>query len=168
MPNRNHWLGVVSRSHVQAGVQGGFIQLNHGKKALIAEAMGLREPHGKCPGHRREMNTSTVLVRALLAYSVNEHQAGTATQLCVTLQSRSCTVQNNGRGMGLDRDGPVRSELAQGDTGTCLMFTLPDEAPEIDCDEVLAQVEIWRTAHAGLKIDVVLSRLLVAPADECS
>lgn len=36
------------------------------------------------------------------------------------------------------------------------MFTLPNEAPEIDYYEVLAQVEIWRTAHPGLEIDVLL------------
>ena len=30
---RNHWIGVVSRSHVLLGVAGGFIQLNHGKQA---------------------------------------------------------------------------------------------------------------------------------------
>jgi hypothetical protein len=35
MSHPNHWLGVVSRSHVQIGVQGGFIQLNHGKKAPL-------------------------------------------------------------------------------------------------------------------------------------
>lgn len=29
------WIGVVSREHVQRGVQGGFIQLNHGKKAPV-------------------------------------------------------------------------------------------------------------------------------------
>jgi predicted RNA-binding protein len=32
---QNHWVGVVSRSHVQRGVAGGFIQLNHGKKAPV-------------------------------------------------------------------------------------------------------------------------------------
>ncbi|MEO6625955.1 MAG: EVE domain-containing protein, partial [Burkholderiaceae bacterium] len=32
---RNYWIGVVSRSHVQIGVDGGFIQLNHGKKAPL-------------------------------------------------------------------------------------------------------------------------------------
>ena len=166
------------------------------------------------------MNTSTVLVRALLAYSVHEHQAGTATQLHLTLRSRSCTVQDNGRGMGLDRDGyvvglleqlaarrsevalhgiglailamsspflqiesrrngrlftqafawgvaqgPVHDELAPGATGTRLMFTLPSEAPEIDCDEVLAQVETWRTAHPGLKIDVVFPELALQHND---
>jgi hypothetical protein len=26
------WIGVVSRSHVEVGVKGGFIQLSHGKK----------------------------------------------------------------------------------------------------------------------------------------
>ena len=29
------WIDVVSREHVQRGVQGGFIQLNHGKKAPV-------------------------------------------------------------------------------------------------------------------------------------
>ena len=29
------WLGVVSREHVLRGVEGGFIQLNHGKKAPL-------------------------------------------------------------------------------------------------------------------------------------
>ena len=32
---RNCWIGVVSRSHVEVGVKGGFIQLNHGKKAPV-------------------------------------------------------------------------------------------------------------------------------------
>ena len=31
----NCWIGVVSRSHVQIGVQGGFIQLNHGKQSAV-------------------------------------------------------------------------------------------------------------------------------------
>jgi hypothetical protein len=35
MTSRNFWIGVVSRSHVQIGVKGGFIQLNHGKKAPV-------------------------------------------------------------------------------------------------------------------------------------
>jgi hypothetical protein len=33
--NRNYWIGVVSRSHVQEGIKGGFIQLSHGKKAPL-------------------------------------------------------------------------------------------------------------------------------------
>ena len=28
---RNYWIGVVSRSHARLGVEGGFIQLNHGR-----------------------------------------------------------------------------------------------------------------------------------------
>lgn len=32
---RNHWIGVVSRSHIERGVAGGFIQINHGKKAPL-------------------------------------------------------------------------------------------------------------------------------------
>jgi EVE domain len=37
MPTTPHqyWVGVVSREHVQRGVAGGFIQLNHGKKAPL-------------------------------------------------------------------------------------------------------------------------------------
>ena len=31
----NHWIGVVSRSHVQRGVAGGFAQMNHGKQAPL-------------------------------------------------------------------------------------------------------------------------------------
>lgn len=31
----NFWIGVVCRSHVQLGVRGGFMQLNHGKKAPV-------------------------------------------------------------------------------------------------------------------------------------
>lgn len=31
-----HWIGVVSRSHVVLGVAGGFVQLNHGRKAPLA------------------------------------------------------------------------------------------------------------------------------------
>ena len=32
---RNYWIGVVSRSHVQLGVKGGFMQLSHGKRAPL-------------------------------------------------------------------------------------------------------------------------------------
>jgi EVE domain len=32
---RNCWIGVISRSHIAIGVKGGFIQLNHGKKAAV-------------------------------------------------------------------------------------------------------------------------------------
>jgi hypothetical protein len=35
MNETNYWIGVVSRSHVQIGLKGGFIQLNHGKKASL-------------------------------------------------------------------------------------------------------------------------------------
>lgn len=31
-----HWIGVVSRSHVMIGVAGGFLQLNHGKRSALA------------------------------------------------------------------------------------------------------------------------------------
>jgi hypothetical protein len=31
----NFWIGVVSKSHVEIGVKGGFVQLNHGKRAPV-------------------------------------------------------------------------------------------------------------------------------------
>ena len=35
MEPTRYWIGVVSRSHVQRGVEGGFVQLNHGKAAPL-------------------------------------------------------------------------------------------------------------------------------------
>ena len=35
MSSKQFWIGVVSRAHVQIGVSGGFVQLNHGKKAPL-------------------------------------------------------------------------------------------------------------------------------------
>jgi hypothetical protein len=35
MTNHNYWIGVVSRSHVEIGVKGRFVQLNHGNKAPL-------------------------------------------------------------------------------------------------------------------------------------
>ena len=58
-------------------------------------------------------DATTVAVRALLAYFVHEHQDGTATRIKVTLQRSSCTIEDNGRGMGLDRDGYVVGLLEQ-------------------------------------------------------
>lgn len=60
-------------------------------------------------------NSSAVLVRALLAYSVYEHkyEGGTATQVELKLQPRSCTLEDNGRGIGLHRDGYVTGLVEQ-------------------------------------------------------
>jgi hypothetical protein len=52
-------------------------------------------------------NPSSVLVQALIAYSVHEHQEGSATRVVVTRAPHSCTVDDDGRGIGLDRDGYV-------------------------------------------------------------
>ncbi|MBP7960913.1 MAG: EVE domain-containing protein [Caldilineaceae bacterium] len=35
MSSKQFWIGVVSRAHVQIGVSGGFVQLNHGKRAPL-------------------------------------------------------------------------------------------------------------------------------------
>ena len=33
---KKYWIGVVSREHIQLGIRGGFLQLNHGKKGPLA------------------------------------------------------------------------------------------------------------------------------------
>ena len=55
------------------------------------------------------MLSRTLLVKAVLAYSVHEHQAGHARCIEVWLRPDSFTVQDDGRGVGLDRDGYVES-----------------------------------------------------------
>lgn len=55
------------------------------------------------------MSLFTRLAKALLAYAVHEHQEGHARRIDVWLQPRSLIVQDDGRGMGLDRDGYVES-----------------------------------------------------------
>lgn len=54
MADRNYWIGVVSRAHVQLGVKGGFIQLNHGKKAPVqrlraGDALAMYSPRTAYP-----------------------------------------------------------------------------------------------------------------------
>ncbi|ROZ75379.1 hypothetical protein [Ramlibacter sp. WS9] len=58
---------------------------------------------------------SSVLVRALLAGSVYEHkyEGGTATAIRLTIQPRKCTLQDNGRGIGLHREGYVSGLVEQ-------------------------------------------------------
>lgn len=154
---------------------------------------------------------SSVLVRALLAQSVYEHgyEGGTATVIRLALQPRSCTLEDNGRGMGLHREdyvtglveqlaarrgkvalhglglaliamsspsmtiesrrsgrkftqhfqwavahGDLESQPWDGPSGTRITVTLADSAPEIDVDEVMAQAQLWRSAHPGLRIEV--------------
>lgn len=63
-------------------------------------------------GDGKVTNTS-VLVRALLAYSVHEHQTGSAARLRIRLTPHSCTVEDDGRGIGLDRDGYVSGLVEQ-------------------------------------------------------
>jgi DNA gyrase/topoisomerase IV subunit B len=53
------------------------------------------------------VNASSVHVLALIAYAVHEHQAGSAKRIRVALKPRECTLEDDGRGMGLDRPGYV-------------------------------------------------------------
>lgn len=51
--------------------------------------------------------------------------------------------------------GPVQSESHDGPSGTRVTVTLPDAAPAIDFDQVMAQAGVWRLANPGLRINVV-------------
>ena len=51
---RQFWIGVVSREHVLRGVAGGFVQLNHGKKAPLqrlraGDALAMYSPRTSYP-----------------------------------------------------------------------------------------------------------------------
>ena len=56
-----------------------------------------------------------LFVSAALAYAVHEHQLGHVTRIDVWLEPESFTVQDDGRGMGLDRAG-----YAEGLMGTLI------------------------------------------------
>jgi hypothetical protein len=63
MTTRSHWIGVVSRAHVRPGVEGGFIQLNHRKKAPLQRfytlsVEGLRPIHDWVKRFERFWNES--------------------------------------------------------------------------------------------------------------
>lgn len=52
---RQFWIGVVSREHVLRGVAGGFIQLNHGKRAPLqrlrpGDGLVMYSPRTSSPG----------------------------------------------------------------------------------------------------------------------
>jgi DNA gyrase/topoisomerase IV subunit B len=53
------------------------------------------------------MASSTLFARALLAYSIHEHQEGHARRIDIWLHAGSFTIQDDGRGIGLDRKGYV-------------------------------------------------------------
>ena len=53
------------------------------------------------------MLSRALLVRALVAYSIHEHQQGHVRRIDVWLRPEAFTVQDDGRGMGLDREGYV-------------------------------------------------------------
>jgi len=61
----------------------------------------------------RVVGASSLLVRAVLAYSIHEHEAGAAKRVRLKLQRRAFTVEDDGRGIGLDRDGYVAGLLEQ-------------------------------------------------------
>lgn len=55
MSQGNFWIGVVSRAHAQLGAKGGFIQLNHGKKAPVqrlraGDGLAIYSPRTEYPG----------------------------------------------------------------------------------------------------------------------
>ena len=166
------------------------------------------------PAARGPVGPSSLLVRALVAYSVYEHgnEGGTATRIKVKLQPRLCILEDNGRGMGLHRagyaeslleqlairqgnvalhglglaiismsspsmtiesrrngtalrqqfawgvaQGMVESEAWAGPSGTRITLQAAENAPPIDFDQVIVQLDFWRSFHPGLSIEVECS-----------
>jgi len=60
-------------------------------------------------------NPSSASVLALIAYSIYEHryEGGTATRVDVRLTSHSCALEDDGRGIGLHREGYVAGLVEQ-------------------------------------------------------
>lgn len=55
------------------------------------------------------MNTSALLVCALAAYSVHEHQEGFVREIAITLNDHGFALEDDGRGIGLHRAGYVEN-----------------------------------------------------------
>jgi hypothetical protein len=89
-----------------------FGRLNKGILAGCASPSA--HPRSQCPllverrplhlGYDLGMNTSALLVCALTAYSVHEHQEGFVREITISLNRDGFAVEDDGRGIGLDRD----------------------------------------------------------------
>ncbi len=79
---RNHWIGVVSRSHVQRGVAGSFVQLNHGKKQPVSrlkagDLVAIYSPRTAYPdGEALQHFTALGVVRSGAVYQVDMSEMG--------------------------------------------------------------------------------------------
>lgn len=155
------------------------------------------------------MLASALLARALLAYSIHEHQEGHVGRIDIWVRPESFAVRDDGRGMGLHRegyveglmgllvgqsgavhlhgvglsliaastprlevesrrdgslwkqsftwgvaDGPPVREPAGPETGTCMTFHMPAGFQELELDDLLAQVTLWRERNPHLRIVV--------------
>jgi len=58
------------------------------------------------------MSSFTLFARALLAYSVHEHEAGHASRIDISMAPGSFTIRDDGRGMGLDRGSYVEDLMS--------------------------------------------------------
>jgi DNA gyrase/topoisomerase IV subunit B len=151
----------------------------------------------------------TLFARALLAYSVHEHQEGHVLHIDVWLSPGTFVLQDDGRGMGLDRpgyvegligtvlgrtgvvqlhgvglsliaastprlaiescrgnaswrqvftwgvaDGPPLMHPAGPRRGTRVTLAIPPGTEDVDREALLAQIDVWRASHPGLKISL--------------
>lgn len=134
-------------------------------KSPLLRPMGSGHPLEQCAAG--PVNASTVLVRALLAYSVHEHQdqAGAATRINLRLQPRSCCIEDDGRGIGLHRDGYVaglleqlaarRSEVALHGIGLAVIAMA---SPKMDIEsrrngQLFTQTFAWGVAQGPVRVE---------------
>jgi DNA gyrase/topoisomerase IV subunit B len=158
------------------------------------------------------MNTSSISVLALIAYAVHEHQVGDGKRVRVHMKPRECIVEDDGRGMGLDREGyvsglveqlterksetvlhglglaviamgcpllkveshrngrlhtqafswgrvlgPVDVRAGSGDFGTRVTLVLSPDAPPIEPQAIVSQLDHWRSSFPALALDVAVA-----------
>jgi len=76
--------------------------LASGRRSWRTSATGSQPPDVLSPG---------LLAKAVVAYSIHEHQLGHVRRIEVRLEPDRLVVQDDGRGMGLDREGYVAGLL---------------------------------------------------------
>ena len=109
--------------------------------------------HVTVPG-QAPVTQRALLARALMAYSIHEHQLGHVRGIDVWLRAESVTVQDDGRGMGLDREGYVAGlmSLLVGGTGVVELHgvglsLIAASTPRLEI-ESRRSASLWRQSFA--------------------
>ena len=129
-------------------------------KVQLQPRLCILEDNGRGMGLHRAGYAESLLEQLAVRHgNVALHGLGLAV---ISMSSPSLAIESRRNGLlfkqqfvwGVAR-GPVQSEPWEGPTGTRITLQIADDAPEIDFGQIVAQVEFWRAAHPGLRIDVM-------------